>query len=311
MKTVLTKIFSIISEKCHMQEHSKWCKLCQYIKKSKTTKTTTKRVWKTDSSICVESYFRRFHAWCGIRKVSEQAPKNFHGNHYLYKSTSDIHYFDELMPNEIHLCIFYTCYEYSLHYCRIPRCSWRHTCYDIKAVFITILVAYQQTQFSRLLLWKILTASCYFLHSNIMTDQSPMDVNIIPLHRQYHIFYNMTVSLHFVLGILSNSLYCTVIIRYPQFRKSFNLFAFALSVSDLLASLISMPLVNALVNYHYQTRSVETPICKISVLAINLFKVNSTIKCSILPFRCRQRCLTLLLGQRSLFGVIFWYKHIR
>ncbi len=118
-----------------------------------------------------------------------------------------------------------------------------------------------------------------------MTDQPPMDVNtlnataspvwISELVPYCDMFYYMTVSLHvitFILGILSNSLYCTVIIRYPQFRKSFNLLAFALAVSDLLASMISVPLVDTLVNYHYQTRSLDTPICKINILAVNLFK---------------------------------------
>ncbi len=118
-----------------------------------------------------------------------------------------------------------------------------------------------------------------------MTDQSLMDVNttntttspilISELVPFYDIFYYMTVSFHaitFVFGILSNSIYCTVIIRYPKFRKPFNLLAFALAVSDLLASLISVPLVDALVNYHYKARSLQTPICKASVLVMNILK---------------------------------------
>ena len=154
-----------------------------------------------------------------------------------------------------------------------------------------------------------------------MTDQPSMDVNtsnattspvwISELVPNYDIFYYMTVSLHattFVFGIISNSLYCTVIIRYPQFRKSFNLLAFALSVSDLLASLISIPLVNALVNYHYQTRSVETPICKISVLAINLFKWYSVLlmtEIAIIRAKSILSTVRWTISQRNIVLLVF------
>ncbi len=94
----------------------------------------------------------------------------------------------------------------------------------------------------------------------------------------YMLYWNLSVHVFvFLVGGFNNSLFCFTFFRYKRLQTSFNAMSFALCATDLIASVVVMPLEFALAQYQHRVQSLQTPLCYIDVCLHNFCKWNAVL----------------------------------
>ncbi len=114
------------------------------------------------------------------------------------------------------------------------------------------------------------------------SNQSVMD--FMPqqslVYRYHHHMLFFTLSAHvfvFIFGGFNNSLFCFTFVRYKRLQTPFNAMAFALCINDFVASIMAMPVSHALAQYQHRFHSLQTPLCNLNALLLNMCKWNAVL----------------------------------
>ncbi|KAK5888517.1 hypothetical protein CesoFtcFv8_014606 [Champsocephalus esox] len=90
--------------------------------------------------------------------------------------------------------------------------------------------------------WVLANATAQDLHYMCLSEEEYLSVHLGPVKSPVFLAVCVTYLTIFMVGVLGNSLTCTVILRNRLMQTPTNYYLMSLAVSDLLVLLLAMPL---------------------------------------------------------------------